>query len=170
MHAIRGTKEESKELRWLAKAQSTKGDRHVLEAFHKRDGLVCTTDGFRLHVIPTPTCFEELPKTNEEQANYTGKIPSGDFVTDLEAKDFRYPDVSQIMPTGEPTTEFAINPKLLRDALGGMEYMAVIRQYKNGYITVQGIGDQQRYAVIAPMHQNGKAWAPNFTKEEVTTE
>lgn len=170
MFTIRGTKEESVELRWLAKAQSKNDNQPVLESFHRLGNLTMTADGFRLHVIPTPACLAELPNTNgDAQANYTGRIPTGGFVADVEGHEGYYPNVEVLLPTGAPTVEIAINPKLLREALDGMEEPVIIRQYTNpGCITVHGVGDQRRYALIMQMHLDkvGMGWQPNFPKEE----
>ena len=168
---IRGTKEEATGLRWLQKAQSKKGDRPVLEAFHRLDGLTVTADGFRLHIIPTPNCLVELPNTNsDQQANYTGKIPTGAFVTDLEGLDSHYPNVEALIPNGQPTHEFAINPKYLREALEGLDETAIVKLYADSNcITVQGTCDQERYALIMRQHySNGiRTWEPKFKKEVI---
>lgn len=173
---IRGTKEESKALRWLDKAKAGE-DRPILDTWHRRNGVLLCCDGFRLHALPTPDCLKDIPDTNQHgQANLAGKIPAGDFVADLETKANLYPNMAQIMPVpAEIILEFAINPKYLREALAGFsgENMVIIRKYARpesensdwlmSPITIHGV---ERYALVADMHaHNPKVWEPDFSEE-----
>lgn len=172
MFTIKGTKEESQLMRWLAKAQAGE-DRPILTTFHRRNGVVVSCDGFRLHAAPVPSCLQEAPETNElGQVNYRGKIKAGDFEADLDEVEGTYPDVAQLMPKGEPVAEFAVNPKYLREALAGLDTMAMIRVYQvpdwsdetvNGPITVHGVANK-RFALIMTIypHDPSGAYTPEF--------
>lgn len=173
MFTIRGTKKESRLMRWLAKAQAGK-DRPILTAFHRRNGIAVSCDGFRLHAAPVPGCLQEVPETNYElgQANYRGKIKAGDFEADLDEVEGTYPDIAQIMPKGEPVAEFAVNPKYLREALAGFNtVVVVVRIYDEtswndalGPITVHGVIDKRFALVMTTALHTGssQAYTPEF--------
>ena len=55
-----GQPDDAKTLKWLALAAATDANRPTLTALCVRNGLTATTDGFRLHVAPTPATLAEL--------------------------------------------------------------------------------------------------------------
>ena len=73
---IKGTKEESKLIRWVQKGAATDKARPVLTGINVADGAMVATDGYRLHAAKAPDCLSE--------GLHKGKVPSGDFVAELE--------------------------------------------------------------------------------------
>ena len=156
---IKGTKEESKLIRWLQRA--TDAERENLSGFYVADGVVVAADGFQLYAAPTPDCLKEL-----DGQIVKGKVASGDFVADMEQVEGKYPDFHQVMPHDPPEFAIAMSPRLLADALSGMKdaRMVILRFWtRRSPVEVCAVGDE-RYALIMPMHAHDETiaapWRP----------
>ena len=57
-------KETARTMRWLQKAASNDKSRPILNCIRVENGQTVATDGFRLHVVPTPEEYRELEGKN----------------------------------------------------------------------------------------------------------
>jgi len=168
MMIIEGTKEESRLIRWLQKAQSDDAARPILTGLHVTEDYVIACDGFRLHATPTPLC---LQLARDKQVK--GKVPAGDFAANMEEVEGTYPDIFQVMPNSEATFAVAVDPKYLREALQGVEGYAVLR-FRSPDTPIE-VFDQygKHYAVIMPRHQHPAndpkvgGWRPEDAKARI---
>ncbi len=152
---IKGTKDESKMLRWLKRAASAK-DRPLLCGIRVDNSNVVAADGYRMHIAPTPACLEPC-----QGKLVNGKVPAGEFTVVVDATDGPYPDYMQILPKGSLEFAIAVNPKYLIDALKGMGEQAILCFY--GPHDPMEVRGQDRYALIMPLHLENladKGWRP----------
>ena len=167
---VKGTPEDSKLLRWLQSATADGKHRPTLSGIFARDGAVVGCDGFRIHAAKKPDC---LP----EGKILTGKVGAGDFVADMEEVDsdkYVYPDILQILPQSTPQFEIAADPKLLREALHGME-RPVILKFHSQTTPLEVFSANDRYALIMPMHCDesrrvNSCWRPTSRKQQERTQ
>lgn len=158
---IRGTKEESQSIRWVQKAASKDHGRPVLNGIHVVNGNIHATDGFRVHVTVAPTGFLVV-----NDVILQGKIPSGDFIADLDEIVGKYPDLSTFAKEEPPVFTICVNAKYLAEAASGM----------NGSVRLAFWGDKQPmellgeskdavpcHVTMMPMDMDAvssKAWRP----------
>jgi len=173
-------KKQNKVLRWISKAAAKGTSRPVLAGINV-DGALVGCDGFRLHAAKVPA--GELEHA-QGQTLAVGKVPASAQVVDVETvdTDTPYPDYSVCMPapTDEPCFEFAVDAKLLREALEGMKgrsgivrlrfYAPAESKYTgelfNHAMEVYGELEDGMpgYALIMPIHltcAQGLDWKPN---------
>lgn len=160
---IKGTKEESKLIRWLQKA-TTKSEDRSLDGIYVCDGHVVACDGIRMHAAPTPDCLKKW------DGIWDGRVPSGDFAADLEQVEGIYPDYNQIMPTDPPQYEIAMSARLLIEALQGMKEDSnmVIFRFRGKHDPVEIFGPEAKvYALLMPMKCRDLAlWRPQSDKQK----
>jgi len=138
---LKGTKEDSKLLRWLQAAATKDESRPVLLGVMGCDGYAVACDGFRLHAAKT----DLIP----EGKNLHGKLRAGDFEVDMFEIGGTYPSWQQILPGGPVEFAIDVDPKLLIVALKGMENPVTLRFYSpTSPMEVFGKG---RYALIMPL-------------------
>ena len=149
---LKGTKEDSKLLRWLQAAATKDESRPVLLGVMGCDGYAVACDGFRLHAAKT----ELIP----EDKNLHGKVKAGNFEVDMFEIGGTYPSWQQILPTGPVELAIGVDPKLLIEALKGMENPVTLRFYSpTSPMEVLG---KDRYALVMPLRdsRDDSPWRP----------
>ena len=164
---------EKETIEWLCKAKSNDPSRHVLDSLCRQGEVVAATDGFRIHFAETPRCMAGLEDTNDHgQANFQLSEAEISWVPEPA----KFPELRLAMPEGEPQARFRISPRFLTDALAGFlgNRGVCITVYPDDKITVQGLGDSKRYAVVVDQHKEKDRletlWMPDLpasTQEEV---
>jgi len=147
---IKGTKAESLVIRWVQGAATKDKTRPMLTGINVADGSIVACDGFRLHAAKKPECWDV-------EGTVKGKVPSGDFVADLETIECKYPDFHQVMPTGEVVFSIGVNAKYLKEALAGMDpaQPTILRFFTaSGAFEIFGKDKKENdlYALVMPMY------------------
>ena len=163
---VKGTKKQSKTWRWLQSAASKDETRPVLTGLHVTEGYVVGCDGHRLHAAKSDLTHEGEDLNGKIVA---GKIPAGEFQADMADIEGRYPNIQTIMPMSAPTFEIWCNPKLLVDALRGMERPVCLRFFGESAPFEACDPEQERYALIMPisMREDKAVWRPTTPKTEM---
>ena len=149
---IKGSKQESALIRWVQKGAATDKTRPILTGINVADGCVVACDGFRCHAAKAPECLPE--------GILQGKIPSGDFVAEVEPMNpdkHRYPEIHQVFPTGPVAFSIGVSAKYLKEALAGMDPArpTILRFFStSGALEVFGKDKNENdlYALVMPMH------------------
>ena len=176
IHVIKGDKEQSKLLRWLKLGVSKDTARETLTGIYVTPEAMVTTDGFRLHMAPTAACL-----VDHEGKILAGKIPAGDFLTELETVEANFPDYEQLIPDAAKKIvfEISVDSRYLSEAvkgLGGDTNNRVVLQFygKNQpMVIIDPSKENPRKVVLMPMHMvNDQVyWDPRSTViEEVEEE
>ena len=176
-------KHTAKILNWLQSGALRTDDRPALTGVLVGEEQSISANGFSLHAVsfegfPTggdflPTGLRKFPKIPVRG----GTIIEPDELTDA---GFVFPDVSQIIPRGEPVFKIAANSRLLTNALKGFADQQVVLTFYNDKAPFEITGnietstkDDTRvtptYALIMPMHLDldAKGWRP-FQNEPKT--
>ena len=161
---IKGDKEQSKVLRWLKLGASKDDARPALTGIKIDGDAAITADGFRMHMAPTPPCV-----IDHDGKILAGKVPSGDFLTELETVESIFPDYRQIIPDSELVKfEITVNSKYLVDAVKGMgadcDNRCVLQFYgpHQPMVIIDPSKHNPKKAVIMPMHarEGAEYWDP----------
>lgn len=135
-------------LRWLQLATGTSG---TLSGIHVNNGQAESSDGYRIHLAPTPDPVKDAGIVRIRDGKTLHKTPGR--VYEAEEIEGVFPDVEQIDPDNhqEPQAVLNCNPKYLREALEMPNNGTVtLRIYSStGPFTVTS--DEYK-AVIMPKH------------------
>lgn len=142
---IKGDKEQSKLLRWLQLGASKDDARPALTGIYVTPDVMVTVDGFRLHMAPTAACL-----VDHEGKILAGKIPAGDFLTELETVETNFLDYEAIIPDAarEVVFEISVDSRYLSEAVKGMG------DDTNRRIVLQFYGKNQPMVIIDPSKEN----------------
>ena len=97
---------------------------------------------------------------------HKGKVPSGDFVAELEAVEGKFADIHQVIPKGPVEFSIRVSPKFLREALatmdGGRYGVGAELRFYGQNAPFEVYGPDGRYAIIMPMldDEKGDRWKP----------
>ena len=145
---VHGTKEESKEIRWIQKAAARDTSRPILTAVFCNGDMVATADGYRMHAIPKPECLKDV------HGAIHAKVPAGDFVAETSEQDGTIPDLAVVMPSNEPVCAIAVKAEYLREALEGQE--SVVLDIRQPHDPIEILSTSQcehpRYALVMPIN------------------
>ena len=146
------SKDEAKMVKWVSLACSKDGTRPILEGINISDGEIAASDGHRLHLAgPTPTAFIEGEGKTLKPVNTLSATPRPE---EFELIEGTYPDYKQIVPTGEPVFEIALNKKLLADLKTMPGDAMIILSFTDPMHPVKITSPSSgAVAVIMPMHR-----------------
>jgi hypothetical protein len=159
---ITRTKEDAVTLRWLQKATAQNDGRPTLSGVCKSNGKAVSSDGFRLHIAPTPEVLDELPDGSILRINDGRTIhKTANRVYPTEAIDGNFPDWEAIMPKDPPNLIIAFNPQYLREAIELPQSkvdadMVVLRFYTSQQPAVIQDMAGTHQAVLMPMYLGDK--------------
>lgn len=166
-------KHTAKILNWLQSGASRDNARPVLMSVLVGEEQSISANGYRVHAVS----FENFPTGGDFLPTGLRKFPKiparGGAVIDPEETVGIFPDVSQIVPSGEPVFKIGANAKLLIDALKGFQDRQVVLTFygdKNPFEITGSIETSTKettkvtpaYALIMPMHidLDTKGWRP----------
>ena len=155
---LTGTKDDSKLLRWVeAAAGKDETFPALLAGLHSQDDYIVACDGQRLHAAKS----DLLP-----DGTWSGKVRAGNFETEMQETGAKYPDFHAIMPIGEPAFEIWVTPRLVVDALKGMDMPVCLRFYTAHGAFEAFDPEQGRYALIMPVAnpRDRDLWRPENAK------
>lgn len=120
-----GTKEDAKPLRWVASAaSSSKDNRPTLNCIYVDGAVTVATDGFRLHVIPTPPMVAEYSgQMIHSDWPAAGKQATVAQVQVLDAAQYSYPNYKSIVKGAQDKPAAAkcyVSGKYLADFCAGL--------------------------------------------------
>ena len=167
-------------LNWLQSGASKEGGRLALTGVLVGEDQSISTDGFRAHAVS----FEEFPTGGDFLPTGLRKFPripaKGGTIIEPDTTEGVFPDVSQVIPSGEPVFRIAANAKRLVDALKGFQDQRVVLTFYGdkhpfeitGSIETSTKDDTKvtpAYALIMPMHidLDAKAWRPFQNKPKL---
>lgn len=150
-------------LTWLHRGSYSEEDRPILYKTVNVDGAATSCDGFRLHSAPS-----DCVPLGKGIWRVASKIPAsgGPVITEELPSDlYRYPDYRRVVrleSEKERTLRIAFDPRLLRDALAGLDGVVVF-EFSHDHDPVQIYGQikgkdeagakiaVEVYAVVMPM-------------------
>lgn len=155
---LTGTVEDANKLRWLQKAASRDTGRTSITGIYIDDKLAASTDGFRLHVTPKPSCADSGQIINEADGRTFPVAYKKVFRAFAKVISERFLRYKEIVPRNQEIAGRAlVNARYLSDAIAGLGHNPVeITIYKEeeekvGYIELRTQEDNPRYALIMPM-------------------
>jgi hypothetical protein len=160
---ITRSKDDAVTLRWLQKATAQNDGRPTLSGVCRSNGKAVSSDGFRLHITPTPDVLDPLPdgtilKINDGRALHK----TAGRVYPTEQIEGTFPDWEQIVPEDDPNLVIAFNPKYLREAIdlpqpAGSTDMVVLKFYTSQTPAVIQDMNGTHQAVLMPMYLGDKS-------------
>jgi hypothetical protein len=163
-----------KAVKWLMKACSTDKTRPILQAVNV-NGHIEGCDGMRYHAV-NASMFEfdaehNTPTDNQLVGLYHMDAPKVGFNV-IQSNDSKYPAMQDLIPHKQPVFEIGVNPKLLADALAGLDTPVKLSFYApTECIEVRGMINMYEYAtyaLIMPHLFDGfdRTWTPYQDKKE----
>lgn len=172
---VHGPREDAKPLRWLALATSTDKTRPGITGIHIDGGLTMATDGFRLHVAPTPATVAPL-EGQIIRAKWPAMPQGADYAAHVEIVDDTYPNTRLIVDQARQRPVGAtvrLNAKYLKDFLDGLgndDHVELTIPARNSgpviLATTANAKTPERWALIMPVSERKVAaaydpWAKN---------
>ncbi|KKL66495.1 hypothetical protein LCGC14_2144370 [marine sediment metagenome] len=166
---IKGTKEESAVIRWVQKALSKDSERPVLGSLLVQKESIVACDSHRLHAAQRPEALVDI-----DEGMYTGKVPAGQFIAELETEDNgTYPRYQDRVPNGEPVFEIALDPKYLIEALSYFQTPGIRFRFFGPDKPMEIIGksksDGSMYVLLMPRRltdaDHDSHWRPDQDRE-----
>lgn len=129
---LTGPAEDAKTLKWLQLAASSDNTRPSLTGVYVDGPVTVSTDGFRLHVAPTPETLQDhqgeiISPTGGKWPSASGKAP---FVATAEAVDANFPRYQNIVEDAHNTPVAAVvylDAAFLTDFCNGLKKGTVVK-------------------------------------------
>ena len=169
---IKLNRSESKITKFVQRAASKDIARPILNGVNINEQSISAADGFRLHAVQADA-VPALAEVKGQTVNL-GKIRNAalNYVKPEEIPG-HFPDTSQLIPAGELSIRFAVDPRFLVDACKTLDKgspVCITVYADTSPVEIQGVIDEQPvYALLMPMHLEGHGcpdltWKPSKGK------
>ncbi len=156
---VRLTKEEAKTVRWIQKGVSTDDTRPALCAVYIDGEKMVSTNGFRLHIAPTPEVLQEY----NGKCLDLGKVPAQDCIIAVhEITNGSYPEYEAVIPAqDESELEISFNSQFMIEFLQSIPKGTIVKMNLkdgNNPLVLSTEEDAPRFGIIMPTwHRKGTA-------------